>query len=1102
MATTEFKVSDITFFSNFDSANLGRVELNERNKRKNVMAHEEAVEADKDPENRKDSGDFLKNDAPSADLIDTADHSSKDHDYDFNLWTRPDCAGTEFENGNRTWFFFGVTKTQYTPGVDKKSYVLRLTFRNLNKQSKLFSQGMLPIFTTAGNRTESCINPAMKWERIKDSRPVFGSQDSHFVLSFRLRIDPRQITYVAFTYPYTYRECQNYLAKLEKKYDTNHLAIEGVKARPIYFRRELLCYSYEKKRVDLLTVTAPNGILLEREERISDLFPTEHEERPYKFSSSKKVVFVSARVHPGETQSSFVINGFLKFLLRETDPRAIALRKRYVFKLVPMLNPDGVYRGHYRTDVRGVNLNRVYTKPSLIHHPSIFAVSKLIVYAHEGKIEEDSIEETAAESSGQGITAPSCNPVVDEDANNISGSDQESVVSAEGFRTLRSSIRRVNTDPLASPGTSGRNVNSANYHPWYEMTDTSRCSEGDESIADFSHGGPGGLIGLASSGARVLQDRLFADNPQPPRISNITSNNQQPNPRTSFSGVFSSPGSGGVYRQPSPVAAHRRRTVSSSSSNADARFTIPSVPSQQDVLGGMVSGHQQKPTFDTASSQNQIDKRFDFSAKYLTTLEEDKAKKVVKKKKFDPSKSGLFAYIDIHGHASKKGCFIYGNHFRDMTSKVEAMLLPKLMSLNCANFDFPACTFTEKNMYLKDRHTGAGKEGSGRVSVFKATGLIYSYTLECNFNTGRIVNPVPTPNPSASGCGRITPPITTEGLPPVYDPLIYEDVGKAMAVSILDLTESNPWSRISASSCKNLKGVREEIRKFIRQNDERQRLKSTEKQSKGGDGTPKKKNSRRSRTISTNSLKSSPILSAKVKPGSSNETYRPNTKRPRKNSTVARNLTHQLSQTSILSGFSSTSIEVAGGQNNPLESLQVEKKKKKSSKSKVIRSRSQTTSRSSSPVRRKPSLTGGDNQPKKSQKKRPVSAAAALTSRTSTSKNKKLPSSIGSGKTSTSSSAAAINKKSAVKPSAISLNKDDLAVIATDVTAAVTKSRKSSLGGASVSTSGSGKHSKRGEVKKTMKKKSKRKSSISKGNTAKLKPSTVQSLSFDESANL
>jgi hypothetical protein len=31
-----------------------------------------------------------------------------DVDFEFNLWTKPDCASTEFENGNRTWFYFGM----------------------------------------------------------------------------------------------------------------------------------------------------------------------------------------------------------------------------------------------------------------------------------------------------------------------------------------------------------------------------------------------------------------------------------------------------------------------------------------------------------------------------------------------------------------------------------------------------------------------------------------------------------------------------------------------------------------------------------------------------------------------------------------------------------------------------------------------------------------------------------------------------------------------------------------------------------------------------------------------------------------------------------
>ena len=31
---------------------------------------------------------------------------------EFDLWTAHDCAETEFENGNKTWFYFSVTTPQ------------------------------------------------------------------------------------------------------------------------------------------------------------------------------------------------------------------------------------------------------------------------------------------------------------------------------------------------------------------------------------------------------------------------------------------------------------------------------------------------------------------------------------------------------------------------------------------------------------------------------------------------------------------------------------------------------------------------------------------------------------------------------------------------------------------------------------------------------------------------------------------------------------------------------------------------------------------------------------------------------------------------------
>jgi len=118
--------------------------------------------------------------------------------------------------------------------------------------------------------------------------------------------------------------------------------------------------------------------LNKREKLITNLFPNAiTEPRSFEFSTKKKIIFISSRVHPGETAGSFMLNGFLKFLLSE-DPRAIELLNNFVFKIVPILNPDGVYRGHYRTDTNGVNLNRVYISPLIGTFPTIFAVKEYL----------------------------------------------------------------------------------------------------------------------------------------------------------------------------------------------------------------------------------------------------------------------------------------------------------------------------------------------------------------------------------------------------------------------------------------------------------------------------------------------------------------------------------------------------------------------------------------------------------------------------------------------------------------------------------------------------------------------------------------------------
>ena len=48
-----------------------------------------------------------------------------------------------------------------------------------------------------------------------------------------------------------------------------------------------------------------------------------------------------------------------------------------MFVVVPMLNPDGVYRGHARMDTQGNDLNRCYHIATLKDQPTIYAMKAL-----------------------------------------------------------------------------------------------------------------------------------------------------------------------------------------------------------------------------------------------------------------------------------------------------------------------------------------------------------------------------------------------------------------------------------------------------------------------------------------------------------------------------------------------------------------------------------------------------------------------------------------------------------------------------------------------------------------------------------------------------
>ncbi|XP_067999178.1 cytosolic carboxypeptidase-like protein 5 isoform X3 [Melanerpes formicivorus] len=579
-------------------------------------------------------------------------------DYEFNVWTRPDCAHTEYENGNRSWFYFSVRGG--APGKLIKLHIL-----NMNKQSRLYSQGMSPFVRTLP------VQP--RWERIRE-RPSFEMVETQFVLSFVHRFLEHHgaTTYFAFCYPFSYSECQEMLVQLDGRFQECRHMSPSSPLDSVYYHRELLCHSLDKLQVDLLTITSCHGMLEKREPRLDKLFPDTSTPRPRRFTG-KRVFFLSSRVHPGETPSSFVFNGFLDFILREEDPRAQMLQRMFVFKLIPMLNPDGVVRGHYRTDTRGVNLNRQYLNPDAELHPAVFGVKALVLYHH--------VHSRVLPGSP----------------------DWRTFVSPLSNSSLRTK-------------SSNHSVHSSGPFPEAALLELEKA------------------INLRNSPSSWHSSSYFS-----------------PSQEAHLLGAAGSTGRTG-WILPSSHTAER--------CEEEARRPLPA-PLPETIL---------------------------------------------------PQDSGLAYYVDLHGHASKRGCFMYGNNFSNENDQVENMLFPKLISLNSPHFDFTGCNFSEKNMYARDKRDGQSKEGSGRVAVYKALGIIHSYTLECNYNTGRSVNSIPL---ACHDNGRASPP-PPPTFPSKYTVELFEQVGRALAVAALDMAECNPWPRIILSEHSCLSNLRAWMLRHVR----------------------------------------------------------------------------------------------------------------------------------------------------------------------------------------------------------------------------------------------------------------------------------------------
>ncbi|XP_068093227.1 cytosolic carboxypeptidase 1 isoform X2 [Hyperolius riggenbachi] len=260
-------------------------------------------------------------------------------------------------NHYHQWFYFEVSGMK--PGT-----AYRFNIINCEKSNSQFNYGMQPLMYSV----QEALNSRPWWARVgtdicyyknhfSRSSVATGGQKgkSYYTMTFTVSFPHRDdVCYFAYHYPYTFSTLKMHLQKLETLHNPQQ----------IYFRQDVLCETLAGNGCPVVTITA--------------MPESNYYEHVYQFRN-RPYIFLTSRVHPGETNASWVMKGTLEFLMGNSVT-AQNLRESYIFKIVPMINPDGVINGNHRCSLSGEDLNRQWQNPNKDLHPTIYHAKGLLQY--------------------------------------------------------------------------------------------------------------------------------------------------------------------------------------------------------------------------------------------------------------------------------------------------------------------------------------------------------------------------------------------------------------------------------------------------------------------------------------------------------------------------------------------------------------------------------------------------------------------------------------------------------------------------------------------------------------------------------------------------
>lgn len=222
---------------------------------------------------------------------------------------------TRFNNKN--WFYFSLLNK----GPER---LITVHIENMAYNWSMWKNGIAPVYRS--NFT------SWQWAFLDHFPLKLRLKQKAMQMSFKYRLRENEKVFIALSYPWTYSNDRNFYSKLEEKYE-NHSTI--------YFEKEILTKSMQGRRVQMVTFTnkvtgskdssaasgPKDGPPGQPEAQAVRKFPQlgknhtslflGRSQSNTQFFPNKKYIVLSARVHPSEVASSYVLRSLVQELLRK-----------------------------------------------------------------------------------------------------------------------------------------------------------------------------------------------------------------------------------------------------------------------------------------------------------------------------------------------------------------------------------------------------------------------------------------------------------------------------------------------------------------------------------------------------------------------------------------------------------------------------------------------------------------------------------------------------------------------------------------------------------------------------------------------------------------